>query len=122
MARQRRYIPLNVYLNSRLVGQLRRDLAGAIAVRVSVHTGWLSMGGPSGVPDAFGTLDARGRALEGLYPDLIFEYLDALAADGYSRGIIAPVLQLFQGIYQDRIRPVISQVTNYSAHYFFLLA
>jgi hypothetical protein len=30
MARQRRYIPLYVYLNRRLVGQLRRDLAGAI--------------------------------------------------------------------------------------------
>jgi len=39
MARQRRYVPLNVYLNSRLVGQLRRDLAGAIAFQYDVE--WL---------------------------------------------------------------------------------
>jgi serine/threonine-protein kinase HipA len=40
MARQRRYVPLNVYLNSRLVGQLRRDLAGAIAFQYDA--GWLA--------------------------------------------------------------------------------
>jgi len=40
MARQRRYVPLNVYLNSRLVGQLRRDLAGAIAFQYDAD--WLA--------------------------------------------------------------------------------
>jgi len=40
MARQPRYVPLNVYLNSRLVGQLRRDPAGAIAFQYDA--GWLA--------------------------------------------------------------------------------
>ena len=40
MARQRRYVPLNVYLNSRLVGQLQRDPAGAIAFQYDA--GWLA--------------------------------------------------------------------------------
>ncbi len=40
MARQRRYVPLNVYLNNRLVGQLRRDLAGAIAFQYGAD--WLT--------------------------------------------------------------------------------
>jgi serine/threonine-protein kinase HipA len=40
MARQPRYVPLSVYLNSRLVGQLRRDLAGAIAFQYDA--GWLA--------------------------------------------------------------------------------
>lgn len=40
MARQPRYVPLNVYLNSRLAGQLRRDPAGAIAFQYDA--GWLA--------------------------------------------------------------------------------
>ncbi len=40
MARQPRYVPLNVYLNSRLVGQLRRDAAGGIAFQYD--NGWLA--------------------------------------------------------------------------------
>lgn len=40
MARQPRYVPLNVYLNCRLVGQLRRDPAGAIAFQYDA--GWLA--------------------------------------------------------------------------------
>src|ERR1019366_664889 len=40
----------------------------------------------------------------------------------YARGIIAPVFQLLQGVYQDGICPGASQVTDYSAHYLFLLA
>lgn len=40
MARQRRYVPLSVYLNSRLVGQLQRDSAGAIAFQYDA--GWLA--------------------------------------------------------------------------------
>jgi serine/threonine-protein kinase HipA len=40
MARRRRYDPLNVYLNSRLVGQLRREPSGAIEFQYD--TGWLT--------------------------------------------------------------------------------
>jgi serine/threonine-protein kinase HipA len=40
MARNRRYVPLNVYLNSRLVGQLQRDPAGAIAFQYGAD--WLA--------------------------------------------------------------------------------
>lgn len=40
MARSRRYVPLNVYLNSRLVGQLQRDPAGAIAFQYDAD--WLA--------------------------------------------------------------------------------
>jgi serine/threonine-protein kinase HipA len=40
MARSRRYHPLNVYLNSRLVGQLRRESSGAIEFQYD--DGWLA--------------------------------------------------------------------------------
>lgn len=40
MARSRRYHPLNVYLNSRLVGQLRRESSGAIEFQYD--DGWLT--------------------------------------------------------------------------------
>jgi serine/threonine-protein kinase HipA len=40
MARNRRYVPLSVYLNSRLVGQLQRDPAGAIAFQYDAD--WLA--------------------------------------------------------------------------------
>jgi serine/threonine-protein kinase HipA len=39
MARRRRYIPLNVFLNGRLVGRLRRESSGAIDFQY--HTQWL---------------------------------------------------------------------------------
>lgn len=40
MARHSRYLPLNVYLNSRLVGELRRSPAGAISFQYDA--GWLA--------------------------------------------------------------------------------
>jgi serine/threonine-protein kinase HipA len=40
MARHRRYEPLNVYLNSRLVGQLRREPSGAISFQYDAD--WLA--------------------------------------------------------------------------------
>lgn len=42
MARRRSYEPLRVYLNSRLVGQLRRERSGAIEFQYDAE--WLDAG------------------------------------------------------------------------------
>jgi serine/threonine-protein kinase HipA len=70
MARQRRYVPLNVYLNSRLVGQLRRDLAGAIAFQYDV--GWLAW--EHALPVSL-SLPLRDNAYTGMPVLAVFENL-----------------------------------------------
>jgi serine/threonine-protein kinase HipA len=70
MARQRHYVPLNVYLSSRLVGQLRRDPAGAIAFQYDA--GWLAW--PHTLP-VFLSLPLREAAYTGTPVLAVFESL-----------------------------------------------
>jgi serine/threonine-protein kinase HipA len=70
MARQLRYVPLNVYLNSRLVGQLRRDLAGAIDFQYDA--GWLAW--PHTLPVSL-SLPLREAAYAGTPVLAVFENL-----------------------------------------------
>jgi len=70
MARQLRYIPLNVYLNSRLVGQLRRDPAGAIAFQYDAR--WLEW--PHALPVSL-SLPQREAAYTGTPVLAVFENL-----------------------------------------------
>ncbi len=70
MARQRRYIPLNVYLNSRLVGQLRRNLAGAIAFQYGAD--WLTW--PHALPVSL-SMPLREDAYTGTPVLAVFENL-----------------------------------------------
>jgi serine/threonine-protein kinase HipA len=82
MARQPRYVPLNVYLNSRFVGQLRRDPAGAIAFQYDV--GWLAW--PHTLPVSL-SLPLREPAYTGTPVQAVFENL--LPDNGELRGRIA---------------------------------
>jgi serine/threonine-protein kinase HipA len=82
MARQPRYVPLNVYLNSRLVGQLRRDFAGAIAFQYDA--GWLAW--PHTLPVSL-SLPLREAAYTGMPVLAVFENL--LPDDGELRSRIA---------------------------------
>jgi HipA-like protein len=70
MARQPRYVPLNVYLNSRLVGQLRRDPAGAITFQYD--TDWLAW--PHTLPVSL-SLPLREAAYTGTPVLAVFENL-----------------------------------------------
>ena len=70
MAKQPRYVPLNVYLNSRLVGQLRRDPAGAIAFQYDA--GWLAW--PHTLPVSL-SLPLREAAYTGARVLAVFENL-----------------------------------------------
>lgn len=70
MARQPRYVPLNVYLNNRLVGQLRRDPAGAIAFQYDA--GWLAW--PHTLPVSL-SLPLREAAYTGTPVLAVFENL-----------------------------------------------
>ena len=70
MARQPRYVPLNVFLNSRLVGQLRRDLAGAIAFQYDAD--WLAW--PHTLPVSL-SLPLREAAYTGTPVLAVFENL-----------------------------------------------
>jgi serine/threonine-protein kinase HipA len=70
MARKRRYVPLNVYLNSRLVGQLQRDPAGAIAFRYDPD--WLAW--PYAIPVSL-SLPLREAAYTGTPVSAVFENL-----------------------------------------------
>jgi len=70
MARHPRYLPLNVYLNSRLVGQLRRNPAGAIAFQYDA--GWLAW--PHTLPVSL-SLPLREAAYTGTPVLAVFENL-----------------------------------------------
>lgn len=70
MARQPRYVPLSVYLNSRLVGQLRRDPAGAIAFQYDAD--WLAW--PHTLPVSL-SLPLREAAYTGTQVLAVFENL-----------------------------------------------
>ena len=70
MARQPRYVPLSVYLNSRLVGQLRRDPAGAIAFQYDAN--WLAW--PHTLPVSL-SLPLREAAYTGTQVLAVFENL-----------------------------------------------
>lgn len=70
MARQPRYVPLSVYLNSRLVGQLRRDPAGAIAFQYDAD--WLAW--PHTLPVSL-SLPMREAAYTGTQVLAVFENL-----------------------------------------------
>jgi serine/threonine-protein kinase HipA len=70
MARHPRYLPLNVYLNSRLVGQLRRNPAGAIAFQYDA--GWLAW--PHTLPVSL-SLSLREAAYTGTPVLAVFENL-----------------------------------------------
>jgi len=82
MARKPRYVPLNVYLNSRLVGQLRRDPAGAIAFQYDAD--WLAW--PHTLPVSL-SLPLREGAYTGTPVLAVFENL--LPDDGELRRRIA---------------------------------
>jgi len=82
MTRQARYVPLNVYLNSRLVGQLRRDPAGSIDFQYDV--GWLAW--PHTLPVSL-SLPLREAAYTGTPVLAVFENL--LPDDGELRRRIA---------------------------------
>lgn len=70
MARTPRHDPLNVYLNSRLVGKLRRDPAGAIAFQYDA--GWLAW--PHTLPISL-SLPLREAAYTGTPVLAVFENL-----------------------------------------------
>jgi serine/threonine-protein kinase HipA len=70
MARRRRHEPLNVYLNSRLVGQLRREVSGAIEFQYDA--GWLSW--PHTLPVSL-SLPLREDAYSGAPVSAVFENL-----------------------------------------------
>jgi serine/threonine-protein kinase HipA len=70
MARRRRYDPLNVYLNSRLVGQLRRQPSGAIEFQY--EAGWLNW--PHMLPVSL-SLPLREEAYTGAPVSAVFENL-----------------------------------------------
>jgi HipA-like protein len=70
MARRRRYEPLNVYLNSRLVGQLRRELSGAIEFQYDAQ--WLAW--PHTLPVSL-SLPLREDAYAGAPVSAVFENL-----------------------------------------------
>ena len=82
MARKARYVPLNVYLNSRLVGQLRRDPSGAIAFQYDAS--WLAW--PHTLPVSL-SLPLRETAYTGTPVLAVFENL--LPDDGELRRRIA---------------------------------
>jgi serine/threonine-protein kinase HipA len=70
MARRRRYDPLNVYLNGRLVGQLRREPSGAIEFQYDA--GWLIW--PHTLPVSL-SLPLREEAYTGAPVAAVFENL-----------------------------------------------
>jgi serine/threonine-protein kinase HipA len=70
MPRRARYAPLNVFLNSRLVGQLRRDLSGAISFQYDQS--WI--GWPSAFPVSL-SLPIREQAYVGAPVVAVFENL-----------------------------------------------
>jgi serine/threonine-protein kinase HipA len=70
MARRRRYDPLNVYLNSRLVGQLRREPSGAIEFQYDA--GWLTW--PNTLSVSL-SLPLREEAYTGAPVSAVFENL-----------------------------------------------
>lgn len=82
MARTPRYVPLNVYLNSRLVGQLRRDPGGTIAFQY--EAGWLAW--PHTLPVSL-SLPLREAVYTGTPVLAVFENL--LPDDGKLRRRIA---------------------------------
>ena len=82
MARKPRYVPLNVYLNSRLVGQLRRDPAGAIGFQYDAE--WLAW--PHTLPVSL-SLPLREVAYTGTPVLAVFDNL--LPDDGELRRRIA---------------------------------
>jgi len=70
MARRRSYEPLNVYLNSRIVGQLRRERSGAIEFQYGAE--WLSW--PHTMPVSL-SLPLREDAYSGAPVSAVFENL-----------------------------------------------
>ena len=70
MARRRSYEPLNVHLNSRLVGQLHREPSGAIEFRYDAE--WLSW--PHTLPVSL-SLPLREDAYRGAPVSAVFENL-----------------------------------------------
>jgi serine/threonine-protein kinase HipA len=92
MARSRRYHPLNVYLNSRLVGQLRREASGAIEFQYD--DGWLAW--PHTLPVSL-SLPLREESYTGAPVLAVFENLlpdndtirNCIAAGAHAEGIDA---------------------------------
>ena len=96
------------------------DLAGAVAMRMSVLFRGTSVRGPASVADAIG-------AVERLQPDDLFQvaqlafgaaHLQAFAVTGDRDAgrVVAAILQPPQAIDDDRHDPLLADVTNNAAH------
>ncbi len=94
--------------------------AGAVAMRVGVLFRRAAMGCPAGVADAIGAVD--GIEADGFFQVAQFAFgaanLQPLAVARHrdSGRIVAAVLQLLQPVQNDRNHPLLTYITNNSAH------
>ena len=89
---------------------------GAVALRVGVDLGRLTVGGPAGMPDAGRAVQRRQRFGQRLDPDGVLADLDAVVQDGDAAGIIAAVLQLAEAVEEDRLGLPGADITDDAAH------
>ena len=92
------------------------DFVVAIAVGMSISTGWPAMGCPPGMTNADRPANGWNHFAQFLYPDGILVDLYAVASQGYTAGIITSILQSTQTPEENGLSLSFPDITGNAAH------
>ena len=85
-------------------------------MRVGVYLIRFAVSRPPGVTDTGRPFKAGGFLLQLTYLAGVLIHRNAIGADRYTAGVIAPVLQPEQAVEQDRLGLPVANITNNTAH------